>query len=96
MVMEIGVDFARLENWMYDALNVIKDNVVDKGGTSAIVTLAYGRDDGKQTDVFKVILVEMEDKAETMLANQRIREQLGEKYDVRIEQGLIRVKYIFG
>jgi len=96
MVLNIGVDLGRLEYWMFNALNVIKNVVTACGGEDAMVTPAYGGDDGSQSDIYNILLVDMGRKGDTVLAHYRIKRALGEKYDVKIEKGLIRVKYIFG
>lgn len=96
MVLEIGVDLARLDYWMYNALNLIKNVVIAYGGESAIITPAYGDDDGSQSDIYNVLLVDIGNKARTVSAHQRIKNLLGEKHDVEIKNGLIQVKYISG
>ncbi len=97
-VIEVGVDSARLNFRLHSILaeNVIKSVVFAFGEENIIVTPTYGRDDnGSKSDIVNVRLVDM-GREDVLLAWLCIKDLLGEKYDVEFEQGLIRVKYIYG
>lgn len=96
MVMEVGVDLARLDYWMFHALNIIKNVVVVYGGENAIITPAYCDNNGSQSDIYNVLLIDVGRKNNTALVWLKVKELLGEKHDVKIKSGLIQVKYISG
>lgn len=96
MVIEIGVDSARLENWMFGALKVIRKVVFACGKEDVIITPAYERVDGSISDDYDVLLVEMGCWEDKKFMYRKLKRMLSGKHDVTIVQSLIQVKYIYG